>query len=66
MDISMPKEVEEDLNLWKKMTIIGIFIGERVSREKMRKWVENNWHKLVIIKFIPNNFFHCYFVERGA
>lgn len=57
MDISLPKDVEEDLTLWEKMVVIGNFIGDRVSREKTKKWMENNWNKEVIIKFNHKNFF---------
>lgn len=64
VEISLPKEVEEDRVIWEKIAVIGRFIGERVSREQTRDWVWKHWNREAVIKFIPKNFFIVIFKDE--
>ncbi|GLJ15818.1 hypothetical protein SUGI_0260880 [Cryptomeria japonica] len=64
VEIDISNEVEEELDLWAKHTVIDKFIGLKFNRNKIEEWVYSNWDSKVVIKFMPKGFFIVIFTDE--
>ncbi|GLJ14434.1 hypothetical protein SUGI_0233390 [Cryptomeria japonica] len=64
--LELSEDVEEDIDLWKKLAIICRFVGRRSGRSIIKKWVSEKWSSQSVIKFIPKGVFVVIFAEEEA
>ncbi|GLJ53822.1 hypothetical protein SUGI_1148890 [Cryptomeria japonica] len=62
--LDFTKELKEDLVFWEDYTVIAKIIGLNWPRKEIRNWVECNWGKRTVIKFIAKGFFVVLFEEK--
>ncbi|GLJ27389.1 hypothetical protein SUGI_0537530 [Cryptomeria japonica] len=62
--IDVTEEIEEDLEFLKDLAIICRFIGPRVERKKIYKWINETWKTPQITKFIQRGFFIVIFATE--
>ncbi|GLJ21599.1 hypothetical protein SUGI_0401220 [Cryptomeria japonica] len=62
--IDVSKDLEEHTELWEKHAVIARIIGLNWSREDIKNWVECNWGRRTVTKFIPKGFFVVLFEEE--
>ncbi|GLJ17224.1 hypothetical protein SUGI_0298390 [Cryptomeria japonica] len=62
--IDVSEEIEVDLEYLKDLAIIFRFIGPRMERKKICKWICENWKTPQIMKFLPCGFFIVIFATE--
>ncbi|GLJ08232.1 hypothetical protein SUGI_0084560 [Cryptomeria japonica] len=62
--LDFTKELKEDLVFWEDYIVIAKIIGLNWPRKEIRNWVECNWGKRTVTKFITEGFFVVLFEER--
>lgn len=63
--IDLIEEVEDERFLFEKQAVIARFIVPKMYRKTIHDWVDNNWRKHIVIKFIPKGFFVAIFTEES-
>ncbi|GLJ16004.1 hypothetical protein SUGI_0265060 [Cryptomeria japonica] len=64
IQIDFTKELKEDVVFGVEHAVIAKLIGLNWSRKDIKKWVECNWGKITVIKFIAKGFFAVLFEEE--
>ncbi|GLJ50071.1 hypothetical protein SUGI_1064930 [Cryptomeria japonica] len=62
--IDFTKELKEDVVFWEEYVVIAKFIGLNRLRKDIKNWVECNWGKRTVAKFIAKGFFVVLFEEE--
>ncbi|GLJ32128.1 hypothetical protein SUGI_0646940 [Cryptomeria japonica] len=62
--LDFTKELKEDLVFWEDYAVIAKIIGLNWPRKEIRNWVECNWGKRTVTKFIAKGFFLVLFEEK--
>ncbi|GLJ11001.1 hypothetical protein SUGI_0140080 [Cryptomeria japonica] len=62
--IDFTKELKEELAFWEDYVVIAKIIGLNWPRKEIRNWVECNWGKKTVMKFIAKCFFVVLFEEK--
>ncbi|GLJ29784.1 hypothetical protein SUGI_0588180 [Cryptomeria japonica] len=62
--IDFSKELKKDVVFWEDYAVIAKIIGLNWPRKEMRNWVECNWGKRTVTKFIAKGFFVVLFEEE--
>ncbi|GLJ44228.1 hypothetical protein SUGI_0923740 [Cryptomeria japonica] len=63
IEIDLTEEVDEDRHILETHAAIARFVGPKMPRKIIRTWVDKNWGKHVVIKFLPKNFFVVVFKD---
>ncbi|GLJ42931.1 hypothetical protein SUGI_0890660 [Cryptomeria japonica] len=58
-------DVDWDDQEREQKAIIARFIRPKMSRKTIHDWVDSNWGKHIVIKFIPKGFFVAIFIEES-
>lgn len=61
--VDLSKEVSEDCAIFENHAIIGRVVGPKLPWSLIRTWVDENWGKNVVIKFLRKSFFIAVFAE---
>ncbi|GLJ50096.1 hypothetical protein SUGI_1065500 [Cryptomeria japonica] len=62
--IDFSKELKEDVVFWEDYAVIAKIIGLNWPRKEIRNWVECNWGKRTVTKFIAKGFFVVLFEKE--
>ncbi|GLJ07403.1 hypothetical protein SUGI_0066230 [Cryptomeria japonica] len=62
--IDFSKELKEDVVFWEDFAVIAKIIGLNWPRKEIRNWVECNWGKRTVMKFIAKGFFVVLFEKE--
>ncbi|GLJ11562.1 hypothetical protein SUGI_0171170 [Cryptomeria japonica] len=62
--IDFSKELKEDVVFWEDYAVIAKIIRLNWRRKEIRNWVECNWGKRIVTKFIAKGFFVVLFEEE--
>ncbi|GLJ08189.1 hypothetical protein SUGI_0083760 [Cryptomeria japonica] len=62
-EVDLSKEVSEDCAIFENHAIIGRVVGPKLPQSLIRTWVDENWGKNVVIKFLLKSFFIVVFAE---
>ncbi|GLJ48995.1 hypothetical protein SUGI_1033660 [Cryptomeria japonica] len=62
-EVDLSKEVFEDCAIFENHAIIGRVVGPKLPRSLIKMWVDENWGKNVVIKFLLKSFFIAVFAE---
>ncbi|GLJ26389.1 hypothetical protein SUGI_0508730 [Cryptomeria japonica] len=65
IEIDLTEEVEDERFFFEKQAVIARFIGPKMFKKSIHDWVDNNWGKRIVIKFIPKGFFVAIFTEES-
>ncbi|GLJ30111.1 hypothetical protein SUGI_0595530 [Cryptomeria japonica] len=57
VEINLTEDVEDDRYAWEEYALIARINGPKKSREVIWSWVDTNWGRQTIIKFLPKGFF---------
>ncbi|GLJ54314.1 hypothetical protein SUGI_1165400 [Cryptomeria japonica] len=52
IEVDLSEEVEEERHIFEKHAIIGRIVGPKFPRKTIRTWIDKNWGKHVIVKFL--------------
>ncbi|GLJ40245.1 hypothetical protein SUGI_0826370 [Cryptomeria japonica] len=63
IEIDLTEEVDEDRHILETHAAVARFVGPKMPRKIIRTWVDENWGKHVVIKFLPKNFFVVVFKD---
>ncbi|GLJ37445.1 hypothetical protein SUGI_0760800 [Cryptomeria japonica] len=62
--IDLMDEVVDEKCIWEDLAFIARIIGPKQSRKRITPWVEKNWGRHAVVKYLPKGFFVIIFAER--
>ncbi|GLJ12618.1 hypothetical protein SUGI_0194680 [Cryptomeria japonica] len=62
--IDLMDDVVDEKCIWEDLAIIARIIGPKKPRRSITPWVEDNWGKHAVVKFLPKGFFVTIFAEK--
>ncbi|GLJ15311.1 hypothetical protein SUGI_0251050 [Cryptomeria japonica] len=65
IEIDLTEEVADERVFFEKQAVITRFIGPKMLRKTIHDWVDNNWGKCTVVKFLPKGFFIAIFTEES-
>ncbi|GLJ14226.1 hypothetical protein SUGI_0228390 [Cryptomeria japonica] len=65
IEIDLTDIIENEKLGFERHAIIANIIGSKLPRKHIRNWVEVNWGKHIMIKFLPKGFFVVVFPEES-
>ncbi|GLJ27743.1 hypothetical protein SUGI_0544530 [Cryptomeria japonica] len=63
IEIDLSDDIDDSNTVWKNHAIIARVVGPKFPRKIIRSWIDENWGKHIIIKFLPKNFFVAIFAD---